>query len=55
MAKELEKKLNSENFDEYNLRKRPSSTLSSGCKKIRKLSKGQRTLQQLLQENGRKK
>lgn len=55
IAKELEKKLNSRNVEDYNLRKRPCSTLSSGCKKIKKLSKGQRTLQQLLQENSDKK
>lgn len=55
MAKELEKKLNPGNFDDYNLRKRPCSTLSSGHKKIKKISKGQRTLQELLQGNVAKK
>lgn len=52
MAKELDKKLNSGNFEDYNLRKRTCSTPSSGRKKIRKLSKGQLTIQELLQKNG---
>lgn len=51
VAKDLEKKLLMNNFDDYNLRKRPSSTVSLGHKK-RKLSKGQLTLKQVLKDNG---
>jgi len=52
VAKDLEKKLRMNNFDDYNLRKRPSSTVSLTHKKKRKLSKGQLTLKQVLKDNG---
>lgn len=58
MAKDLEKELNVENIKNYNLRKRSSplqktkkrsiSTRSVFAKKIKKLSKGQLTLNQML-------
>lgn len=52
MAQALEKKLHKANFEDYNLRKRPSSTVSHGHKKKRKLSKGQLTLKQVLVDKG---
>lgn len=52
VAKDLEKKLHMNNFEDYNLRKRPSSTVSLAHKKKRKLSKGQLTLKQVLKDNG---
>jgi len=50
MAKDLERKFKMENFQNYDLRKRPSPTLtrSISTKKISKLSKGQLTLKQVL-------
>jgi len=48
IAKDLEKKLNMENVKDYNLRKRSTSTTPVSAKKIRKLSKGQLTLKQVL-------
>lgn len=48
MAKDLEKKFRMENFNEYNLRKRSNSTEPVVRKKMRKLSKGQLTLKQVL-------
>lgn len=51
MAKELEKQLNMGNVNEYNLRKRSSSTYDKKQnKKSRKLLKGQQTLKQVLTE-----
>lgn len=47
MAKNLEDSFRKENFDEYNLRKRPNPRQSSERKKIMKLSKGQLTLKQV--------
>jgi len=52
MAKDLEKTLNVNNFDDYNLRKRSGSTVSLAHKKKKKLSKGQLTLKQVLKDNG---
>ncbi|XP_008188592.2 E3 ubiquitin-protein ligase rnf168 isoform X2 [Acyrthosiphon pisum] len=52
VAKDLEKKLRMDNFEDYNLRKRPSLTVSLPQKKKRKLSKGQLTLKQVLKDNG---
>jgi hypothetical protein len=54
MAKDLEKKLHMNNFEDYNLRKRSrsNSTIGLGNKKRRKLSKGQLTLKQVLKDNG---
>jgi len=40
VAKNLESKLRMDNFDDYNLRKRPGSTVSLAKKKKRKLFKG---------------
>ncbi|XP_026815842.1 E3 ubiquitin-protein ligase rnf168-like [Rhopalosiphum maidis] len=51
MAKDLEKKLHMNNFEDYNLRKRSNSTVGLGHKKKRKLSKGQLTLKQVLKDN----
>lgn len=56
MAKDLEKKLSMENYENYNLRKRSSPTQSvSAHKKIRKLTKGQQTLKLVLLEDGNKR
>ncbi|CAI6349441.1 unnamed protein product [Macrosiphum euphorbiae] len=55
VAKNLESKLRMDNFDDYNLRKRPGSTVSLAQKKKRKLSKGQLTLKQVLKDNGNTK
>lgn len=52
VAKDLEKKLRLNNFEDYNLRKRPSSTINLAHKKKKKLSKGQLTLKQVLKDNG---
>lgn len=52
MAKDLEKKLRTSNFEDYNLRKRKSSTVGLGHKKKQKLTKGQLTLKQVLLDNG---
>jgi len=52
VAKDLEKKLLMNNFDDYNLRKRPSSTVSLAHKKKIKLSKGQMTLKKVLKGSG---
>ncbi|KAL5244436.1 hypothetical protein ACI65C_011846 [Semiaphis heraclei] len=54
VAKDLEKKLLMNNFDDYNLRKRPSSAVSLAHKKRIKLSKGQMTLKQVLKGSGNK-
>lgn len=54
VAKELEKQFKMENYDDYNLRKRSSSTQPISRKKIRKLSKGQQTLKQVFSENKNK-
>lgn len=51
MAKNLEDSFRKENFEEYNLRKRPNSTQSNQCKKVMKLSKGQLTLKQVYKNN----
>lgn len=49
IAKELQNKLNKDNFENYNLRKRSASPSEpSTRKKIKKLSKGQQTLKQIL-------
>lgn len=52
VAKDLEKKLLMNNFEDYNLRKRPSSAVSLAHKKKIKLSKGQMTLKQVLKGSG---
>lgn len=48
MAKDLEKKFNMDNFEDYNLRKRSiGPTKSYTPKKKKKLSKGQQTLEKM--------
>lgn len=49
MAKNLQKEFQMENFEDYNLRKRSANSIGGFCtpKKMRKLPKGQQTLEKM--------
>lgn len=50
MAQELKSKMNLENIEDFNMRKRSSPTQHGGRKKLIKLDKGQQTLIQVFQK-----